>query len=531
MIRLVSGTIVALVAIAAVGRADFRSGPVDSAQPRAANAAASQPSRGALEAAFPSAQALTVHGDPPDPADVSDELKRVYKHIDDNFDAHLERLRKWVRIPNVSNTVEGQAGIWESAKFLRDLIVNDLGCSAEIHDPGLTEWGDPGNPVVYGRCDVGADRTVLDYIQADVMPVWPDEEWPAPPFGAQIIERPPFQQVMVGKGANNQKGKEMAQLAALISMKAVTRTLPVNVVFLADHDEERMEVGLRKFMFDHRELFSDVDVAFGYAGAQVADGRGEIVGQSVGAVVFDLETRGPPGDWLDEQPMWRHINMLTDVFAEDSPLIADLTRDVAPPSAEEAAYLRREAEMSGESLDELMKMRTRIRVTITGTWGGNMAPGFAGRYTPPVATSKIDIRFPPNVDGDELIAKVRADLDRKGYKDVTMKVVGVVPWSWANADNEMGDAIRKMYRQFRVPFNEPPQGNYLGAWSPYGPPYLFTRGPLQVPHLRGGLGYGWGSHYGPEFYVIKGDGQKIYGFAGAAKSYATVLYNFAAKNP
>lgn len=451
-------------------------------------------------------------------------MKDIYAHIDKQFDEYVERLRQWVRILNISNTVEGAPGIWESARFLENLITSDLGCIAEIHQPGESDWGTASHPVVYGRCDVGAERTVFDYIQADVMPVWPQEEWPAPPF----------KQVMVGRGANNQKGKEMAQLAALMAIKEVTGTLPVNIIFLADHDEERMELGPRTFMFDHPELFEDADVTFGYAGAQLADGRGEIVGQSIGSAVFELRTfQSRPGLWLDDQPMWRHMQMLTDVFADDSPLIETIASEVAPPSDEEVAYLRREAELSGQPFDALMKQRSDIRVTITGTWGGNMAAGYAGRITPPEVLSKIDIRFYPDVDGDRVVEQVRACLDERGYADVEMNVIGIVPWSWANADNEMSEAIRRMYRQFGTPFNAPPAGNYTGVWAAYGPPYLFTRGPLQIPHLRGGLGYGRGSHYHPEgeFYAIQGDGEKIYGFAGAIKSAATVLYNYAGKNP
>lgn len=498
---------------------------------------------GAQEAAAPATSEpgarLTVHKDPSDPTDVSDELKKVYKYIDDNFDAHVERLQEWVRIPSISNTVEGEPGVWQSAQFLKNLITKELGCTAEIHGPGIGEWGAPGHAVVYGRCDVGAEKTIIDYIQADAMPVWPDEEWPAPPFAGQIIEKPPFKRVLVGKAASNQKGKEMAQLNALISIKAATGTLPVNVIFLADHDEERAEIGIRKFIFDHPDFFKDADAVFGYAGAQRADGRGQIVGQAIGMVVFDLETSIPVQQrggsaplWLVEQPMWRHVKMLSTLFDENSELRKDIAQDVLPPSEEEEEFLRREVEMTGgePSFEGLMRLRTAIRVTITGMWGGNMAPGYAGRIVPPVASSKIDIRYPPNVKGEEVVKKVRAHLDRQGYRDVKINLIGIYPWSWANADTEISRAIRRMYQQFGVPFNEPPKGDYIGTWTGAGPPYLFTRAPLKLPVGRGGLGYGWGAHFGPEYYVIEGDGEKIYGFAGAIKSAATVLYNYAGKN-
>lgn len=484
----------------------------------------------------PASSERTVHGDPSDPIDVSDELKSVYRHIDQTFEDHVKRLQEWTQIGGVSNTVEGKPAVWESARFIRDLIRNELGCQADIYDPGLADWGAPGHPVVYGRCDVGADKTILDYIQGDVMPVWPEEQWPAPPFSGAILEIPPYKRVMVGKGVNNQKGKEMAQLGALIAIKRVTGTLPVNVIFLVDHDEERMELGPRAFMNARPELFADVDAVFGYAGSQVADGRGEIVGMSFGCVVFELETSLPrEGLWVHQQPVWRQARMLSTLFDEASPLMKELSAKVWTLSPDEDAFFRREVEHNGGAVSygELIKRRTSIRTTFTGIWGGNMAPGFAGNLRTPVATVKVDMRYPPGLEGEDVLAAVRSHLDREGFQDVKITPIGIVPWSWANADNEIGEAIKRMYRQFNVPFNEPPPGNYIGTWTGYGPPYLFTRGPLEVPVGRGGLGYGWGSHFGPqgEFYVIEGDGEKIYGFAGAMKSAATVLYNYAGKNP
>lgn len=162
-----------------------------------------------------------------------------------------------------------------------------------------------------------------------------------------------------------------------------------------------------------------------------------------------------------------------------------------------------------------------------------MAPGYAGHHRPLVATSKIDIRYPPNIDGDELVRKVRNHLNENGYEDVDLHRVGDYPWSWGNGGSEIAQAGLRMFRQFGVPYNQPPKGNFLGYQTGGGPNYLFTRDPLRLPLAQAGLGYGWGAHSDPEgeYYVIQGDGEKIFGFAGAMKAYATVLYNYAGKNP
>ncbi len=477
---------------------------------------------------------LTIHGDPADPTDVPAELKKIYARIDADFDRHVARLQQWVRIPSVSNTVEGRPAIWESARFIRDVIVKELGCPAQIHDPGLTDWGAPGHPVVYGRCDVGAKKTLLLYAMGDAMPIYGREPvWTHEPFGAQLFERPPYKLVMAGRAANNNKGKDLGTINALLSIKAVTGTLPVNVIIVVEHDEERMDLGLRKFMFDHPELFRDADAAFVHGGnGQMADGRGQISGQSIGCVVFDLETSsGAPGFWLDPQPLWRHLKMITTLLNEESSLIKGLERDVLPMSAEELAYYKREAAAPGAaSLEESIRLRTGVRVTVTGTWSGNMAPGYAGNYRPPVASSKIDIRYPPGVDGEDIVKRVRVELDRLGYPDVKTNVVGIVPWSWANADTEIAAAALKMFRQFGVPYAAPPKGNFMPVGGTYyGPNYLFAREPLKLPVVVAGLGWGAGSHADNEYYVMKGDGKRIYGFAGAMKAFATLLYNWAAE--
>jgi hypothetical protein len=54
--------------------------------------------------------------------------------------------------------------------------------------------------------------------------------------------------------------------------------------------------------------------------------------------------------------------------------------------------------------------------------------------------------------------------------------------------------------------------------------------PVSVPIVIGGAGRGGNAHAANEFYVIEGSG-KVYGIAGAEKAAATIIYNFAGRNP
>ncbi len=189
----------------------------------------------------------------------SDDLKKVFSYIDEHIDDHVENLQKWIRQPSISNSGEG---IPESAEMVKGFF-EQLGCqTARVYDVGITEWGAPGNPVVYAKCDDGAPRTVAIYWMYDTMPVTQPDVWIAPPFEGQPDRTGALKKVLIGRGATNSKGPEMAYWNALMSIKAVTGKLPVNLIFVAEGDEERMDIGLRKFVKDHPDLFKGADALY-----------------------------------------------------------------------------------------------------------------------------------------------------------------------------------------------------------------------------------------------------------------------------
>ncbi len=87
------------------------------------------------------------------------------------------------------------------------------------------------------RSDAGAKRTVGIYFMYDVKQVNP-AEWSSPPFEARITNKPGWGQVIVGRGAINQKGPEAAFLAALHAFREAGQKLPVNLVLVAEGEEE-----------------------------------------------------------------------------------------------------------------------------------------------------------------------------------------------------------------------------------------------------------------------------------------------------
>ena len=470
------------------------------------------------------------------------ELVAVFDHIDDNIDEHVENLQRWIRQPSVSNTGEG---IQESA-YMVEGFFDQLGCQeTEVVDPGLTEYGTQANPLVYAKCDEGADKTVAVYWMYDTMPITQPDLWTSPPFEARIVAQPPFDKVIIGRGANNSKGRQMAFWNAMMSIKAEAGSLPVNLIFIAEGDEERMSIGYRKFIRDNPGLFSEADVMWGY-------------GASEGSVFVELITsgeawgRGPTYSNIHggrkrqvDAPAWRHIKMLATLVDDtgNEVLIDGFYDDVVPLTEDEEAILREAAEdydvtVAAERLGvarfisddpyEVQKLsRYGQSMNLDGIWAGNMFEGGSGAILPNRIVSKHNFRYVPNQTGPDIVAKLRVHLDKHGYEDVEINVVGDVPWAKMDDDNELAMAVREMRETFGAGNPEPIlEETILGG---YWPAYLFAGDVYDIPIASGYVGGGGGSHAANEYFVVEGAGN-TYGMAGMEKSIAMSIFEYAGMN-
>jgi len=494
----------------------------------------------------------------PDLTRVPEELQRVYEHIDTNIDEHVGNLQRWIQQPSVSNSGEG---IPESASMVQGFF-EQLGCQeSRVYEVPMTEWGQPGNPVVYAKCDEGAEKTVLIYWMYDTMPVTQPDAWVSPPFEARITEFPPFKKVIIGRGATNSKGPQMVQWNAFMSIREIVGTLPVNLVFVAEGDEERMSIGLRQFVRDNPDLFEGIDAMYRF-GRQGRSGAGGISGASEGCVYIELTTsgekwgRGPVASNIHggrkravDSPAWRHMMMLSTLVTDNgnTVLVPGWGDDEAPLTDAELAQLERSAaginmEIAAENLGvarfisddplEYLKMaRYGLSFNLDGIWGGNMYPAGAGAILPNKITSKHNFRYLPNMDGLEMVKRVREHLDAEGYEDVELTIIGDVPWSKMHYDTDVARALMQTYDIFGIRYGEPPQENTI--LGPYWPAYLFADDPetgINMPIVGGAAGHGDGSHAANEFWVVEGAGE-VYGMAGAEKSVATFLYAYAGLLP
>ena len=511
-----------------------------------------------------------------DTSKMPEDEKKAFAFIDEHIDEHVENLQKWIQQPSISNSGEGMA---ESAEMVKGFF-DKLGCQqTRIYDVGVTKWGQTGNPVVYASCNEGAPKTLLIYWMYDTMPVTQPEAWVAPPFEGRLVDGqtagidPAFKKVLIGRGATNSKGPEMTELNAIMAIRGANGKLPVNLIFVAEGDEERMSMGLNKFVTTHPELLKPANAMLMFGGQNGARAA-SVTGASEGLMYIELTTsgqawgRGPTVSDIHgifkrsvDSPAWRHIKMLSTLVKDDgnTPAIDGFFDHIKPISPEADERMKKAAAKT-----DLKKMADSVGVArfisddpytvlkmssfgtafnVDGIWGGNMYAGGSGAILPNKITSKHSIRYVPDMNSTDILAKIRAHLDKHGYKDVQVRLIGDQPWSTMDFDTDVAHSVEMMFDKFGIPWNAPlsktstmdaMDTNGGGAW----PGYLFTNGkqgdpgtvPLGLQIAGGSAGYGGRAHAANEYWVIEGAG-KVYGMAGAEKSIVDELYNYANMAP
>ena len=158
----------------------------------------------------------------------ADDRAKVYAEIEKRHGEAVARLQDWVRNPTIA--AEGRGVETGVAQMMS--LAKDAGFQTAVRMPTS------GVPGVFATLDAGAPKTVGLYFMYDVKQADPAEWTIAPPFEAPIVDKPGFGKVLVGRGAVNQKGPESAFLAALHAFRGAGVKLPVNLVLVAEGEEE-----------------------------------------------------------------------------------------------------------------------------------------------------------------------------------------------------------------------------------------------------------------------------------------------------
>src|SRR6202051_1057773 len=154
-------------------------------------------------------------------------LKPIWREIEKRHDESVQRLQTWIRQPSIAaENREVNEGCELTMQMLRDAGFQSA-----------TKIATDGQPGIFAVLDSGAPHTLGVYFMYDVKQVTPSE-WSSPPWDAALVDKPGLGKVVVGRGAVNQKGPEATFLAALHAIRGAGRKLPVNLVLVAEGEEE-----------------------------------------------------------------------------------------------------------------------------------------------------------------------------------------------------------------------------------------------------------------------------------------------------
>lgn len=170
---------------------------------------------------------------------------KALEHARRNRDATLAQLADFLSIPSVSQRPADMENIKRAAEWIsKRLSEIPLGRSEILKTKG--------NPVVYAE-DLSAGPsapTVLFYGHYDVQSAAPLDAWDNDPYDATIRGDELF-----ARGASDNKGMIMACVAA-VQAAASSGSLPVNVKFLIEGEEEIGSVNLADFLRHNRDLLA-----------------------------------------------------------------------------------------------------------------------------------------------------------------------------------------------------------------------------------------------------------------------------------
>jgi len=466
----------------------------------------------------------------------------IRREIEKRHEEALGRLETWIKQPSIAAE---NRGMKEGCEMMMELL-RDAGFEQ------VKKMPTDGQPGVFASLDSGAKKTLGLYFMYDVKQADP-AEWSSPPFEARLVDKP-FGRVVMGRGAVNQKGPEATFLAALHAIRGAGKKLPVNLVLVAEGEEE---IGSPHFsqVVRQPEVLEALRKCIGITMPSASQDLDGSVTTFLGAKgVIELEMissgekwgRGPRKDVHSsnkarlDSPAWHLVEALASLVTPDGnePAIEGYARKAKPLSAEQkrmietaAKRLNEETAKKGMGVEHwvhdvsweqaLELLVSKPTINIEGLVGGYTGPG-GKTILPGRAVAKLDLRLVPDMTAKESLELFKAHLAKKGFGDIEVNMTGGYDPTSTPADAKIVRAEETVYKRHGIDPVVLPR--LAGSW----PGYVFTGEPLEMPAGHFGLGHGNGAHAPDEYYLIESKNSRVEGMDGAVFSHVEYLYEVAA---
>ena len=475
-------------------------------------------------------------------AAISDrDVKALKSAVDAGFDGAVRRIQDWIRLPTIAAE---QLNIEQGADYMAQL-------ATEAGFRKVRKVPTGGSPAVFGVLDAGAKRTIGLYFMYDVKQ-YDASEWTSPPLDGQIFDHA-LGRALRGRGAINHKGPEGTFLATLHAFQAAGVKLPVNLVLLAEGEEEIGSPNFHNALSDGEVVgaLTRADAVFMPTNMQEPGGDVAVCLGAKGIIECELVAsgerwgRGPSRDthsggkaYIDS-PVWHLVEALNTLVRDggNSPAIDGWFEHVRPLTQRELDLIAEQARTSSELeameamgvkrwIDDMSWQKAIERGAAQPTVNiEGMIAGYTGQggktILPARASAKLDMRLVPNMTAPDCMAKLRAHLEKRGFGDIEIKFGGAYDPTETPETSNLIRAERATLKRLGIRHSVLPRiaGSYPG--------YIFTGDPLRKPFNQFGIGTGGRAHAPDEYYLIESTTPKVAGLREVQMAFAEFLYELA----
>jgi acetylornithine deacetylase/succinyl-diaminopimelate desuccinylase-like protein len=369
---------------------------------------------------------------------MAETTQAVLGVLDENAGAALDRLIEVLKIPSISTDPAHNADCAAAAEWCAATL-GDIGFEASVHPTS-------GQPMVVSHCRAanGSAPHVLFYGHYDVQPADPIEEWHSPPFEPRLAEEDVNGQVIVGRGASDDKGQFMTFLEACRAWKAATGALPVSVSVLLEGEEESGSPSLGPFLEAHAGEFK-ADLALVCDTGQWDAATPAITTMLRGLAFAEVVVTGPSRDLHSGMyggPAQNPIRVLASILgalhdAEGRVQVPGFYDGIIPPTAEQLAQwealgvdeskylaaigLKQKAGERDRGL--LEQLWSRPTAEINGIIGGYTGPG-TKTVIPSKASAKLTFRLVPGQDPMKIVNRFKQFVSDRLPGDCIVEYLG-----------------------------------------------------------------------------------------------------------
>ena len=392
-------------------------------------------------------------------------MSDTQSYIQQNKQRFLDELIELLKIASISADPAYNQDVLNCADAVAKHLANAGADQVEICET-------KGYPVVYGEKIINPELpTVLVYGHYDVQPADPLELWESGPF-EPVVKKTELhpEGAIFARGSADDKGQFFMHVKAFEAMMK-TNSLPCNIKFIIEGEEEVGSVSLAGFLEENKEklscdviLISDTHI---YSNEQPTVTTG-----LRGLSYMEVEVEGPNRDLhsgLYGGAVPNPINVLAEMIAklhdEEGRITIDGFYDnVEIVSAEDRAEMNKLKDnpeefkksiglsgVEGETGYTTLE-RTSIRPTldVNGIWGGYIGEG-AKTVIPSKAFAKISMRLVPYQTDEEITEKFTKYFEKIAPTSVKVKVTphhGGMPYVLQSNTKEFQAAKKAMEKAF-----------------------------------------------------------------------------------